>query len=85
MQGHYSPGLLQRHNIVPVGHLAADGGRDEKGAIVPVETSISRIDHSQFARLAQVDCRKLASHGLQERGDAGPNRYQAQQRHADHR
>ena len=71
---------LQRHQIISVGHLPADCRRHDIGPVVAVDPGIAGIEHSQFARLAQVDRRKAEPHAVQERDEPRPDGDQQQQR-----
>ena len=70
MDGHHGPRSFQRHHVVPVGHLAADCGSHGIGSIVPIQSGIPRVDHPQFARLAQIDRRKASPHAFQQQREA---------------
>ena len=76
---------LQRHQILPVGHLPAGCRRDEKRATEPIGAGVTRMQHAQLDCLAQIDRRQGQPHPLPERRQPRPDRDQQQQGRADRR
>jgi hypothetical protein len=61
----------------------ADRGGDHIGPVEPIGAGISRVDHRQFARLAQIDHRQLETRAFKEWSEARPSGDQQQQRGPD--